>query len=89
VLQIQSLRETGCTNNDPNRSKCERHRATIEDRAEELIGVRLDNGRVVLNAKLRLLLAYAAGVRRPRVTRRQARPHRAELQQLRRKIIAG
>ena len=41
---------------DPDRSKCKSHGATIEGRAEKLIGVSLDNGQVVLNAKFRLLL---------------------------------
>jgi hypothetical protein len=41
---------------NPERSKCKIHSATIEDRTETLVGVSLDNGRVVLNAKFRLLL---------------------------------
>jgi hypothetical protein len=55
-LTLCWLPSTCFFDNDPDRSKRETHGATIEDRAQALIGVRLDNGRVVLNAKLRLLL---------------------------------
>jgi len=41
---------------DPKRSKRKTDAATIEVRAEKLVGVGLDNGSVVLNAKIRLLL---------------------------------
>ena len=41
---------------EPERAKRQIHGATIEYRAEKLVCINLDNRRVVLNAKFRLLL---------------------------------